>query len=68
MRPGLFVELHTIDFDTLEAAIGPQLQLWLFDTTSVQLRGGAGITGDGRSNVELSTVLLALPLLQSLLR
>jgi hypothetical protein len=49
VRPGFFFELRTVDFDTFEAAIGPQTQFRLGKTTAIQLRTGVGAEAEGRS-------------------
>lgn len=49
-RPGAFVELHTISFDTLDAAIGPQVQMRVGDYAALQLRGGVGVDSDGQTH------------------
>ncbi len=46
-RPGGFVEIHSFDFETFDAAIGPQVQLRLGDQLAVQLRGGVGAGSEG---------------------
>jgi hypothetical protein len=45
--PGGFFELHTVGFDTYDAAFGPQVQLRLGNEAAVQLRGGVGAGTEG---------------------
>lgn len=47
LRPGGFFELHSLDFEAFDAALGPQLQLRLGDQLALQARGGLGIGTDG---------------------
>ncbi|HEU0032068.1 MAG TPA: hypothetical protein VFQ53_15650 [Kofleriaceae bacterium] len=49
VRPGGFLELRTVGFDTFEAAVGPQVQLRLRDQLGLQLRAGVGGVADGDS-------------------
>ncbi|MEO8703642.1 MAG: hypothetical protein ABI867_26570 [Kofleriaceae bacterium] len=42
VRPGGFLEVRTVSFDTLEVAVGPQVQLVLTDRLGVMLRAGVG--------------------------
>src|SRR5688572_25001364 len=46
-RPGGFVELHSLDLDTFDATIGPQIQRRLGAEAAVQLRAGVGIGSEG---------------------
>lgn len=47
VRPGGFLEIHSFDFATLDAAVGPQVQLRLFGQYALQLRAGVGTGSDG---------------------
>ena len=49
LRLGGFVEIRTVDFETFEAAGGPQLQLRFGDSRSVVLRAGVGSEAEGDS-------------------
>jgi hypothetical protein len=46
LHAGGFVELHTLNFDGFDAAIGPQVQIELGNTFALQLRGGVGAAAD----------------------
>ncbi len=50
-RPGGFLELHSFDLESFDAAIGPQLQYRIstgYDgQLALQLRGGVGVGGEG---------------------
>ncbi len=60
-RPGGFLELHSFDLETFDAAIGPQVQLRLGEQLALQLRGGVGVGSEGTSalaGVQLGTYYL----------
>lgn len=46
-RPGGFVELHGLDLERFDAAIGPQLQFRVRGQVALQLRAGVGLGEDG---------------------
>lgn len=47
IRPGGFVELHSLDLELFDAAIGPQVQYRIGEQLALQLRAGVGLGSDG---------------------
>lgn len=61
IRPGGFVELHSLDLELFDAAIGPQLQYRIGEQLALQLRAGVGLGSDGThvlAGVQLGTYYL----------
>jgi hypothetical protein len=46
-RPGGFLELHALDLEIFDAAVGPQVQMRIGEQLAVQLRAGVGLGDDG---------------------
>ena len=46
-RPGAFVDVHTVNFDTMDAAIGPQVQTRLSGDNALATRVGVGVDTNG---------------------